>query len=264
MAKIAKKDLSSGSTVDEYKPPLKPINNSNTYVDIEKNKKNKKSLDDILEAIKKNNAEINKQDEENENVSRETSDELSLDELKNLFGIGFNEREYREMYKKYVALQNNYPLKTEMHKEALITYVKYAFKRDQAISNDDMDAADKWGKLCAKQATDAKINPSQLSAADLSDGITCFSQLAQAVEKEVDVVPILNEYIERPRDRVDYTIYMIIDYLRDLEGKSHIDYKDVYQYIFKQRDKNAKKWGDKVVPNENKPDPNAILVDGEN
>ena len=229
----------------------------------------KSSLNDLLKQKKtiqkkeiKTQIEVSPNDIEKENLSN-SRQEISFEELKDLFGFGFAENEYREMYKKYVSLQNNYPLRTEMHKEALVTYVKYAFKRDQAIANDDMDAADKWGKLCAKQATDAKINPSQLSAADLSDGITCFSQLAQAVEKEVDIVPILNEYIERPRDRVDYTIYMIIDYLRDLEGKSHIDYKDIYHYIYEQRDKNKKKWGEKVVPNENTPDPNAILVDGE-
>ena len=239
------------------------------------NKPIKKSLDDLLQLdkkkTKKKTDEISSQSDENVSDSIEPNkitkddiqNEISFNELRDLFGYGFSEAEYREMYRKFISLQNNYPLRTEMHKESLITYVKYAFKRDKAIADDDMDAADKWGKLCAKQATDAKINPSQLSAADLSDGITCFSQLAQAVEKEVDVVPILNEYIERPRDRVDYTIYMIIDYLRDLEGKSHIDYKDVYQYIYKQRDKNIKKWGDKVVPNESTPDPNAILVDGE-
>lgn len=236
------------------------------------NKPVKKSLEELLaskKTIQQKTLEqpIDNAVQENNDIQEQHQQpiqrEISFDELKDLFGYGFTESEYREMYRKFISLQNNYPLRTEMHKEALITYVKYAFKRDKAIADDDMDAADKWGKLCAKQATDAKINPSQLSAADLSDGITCFSQLAQAVEKEIDVVPILNEYIERPRDRVDYTIYMIIDYLRDLEGKSHIDYKDVYQYIYKQRDKNVKKWGDKVVPSEDKLDPNAILVDGE-
>lgn len=233
---------------------------------------NNRKNDELLKLLKEDNKKRQTEKTIKEKPVEETTntiggeveeDKISFEALKDLFGAGFSESEYREMNKRFISLQNNYPLKTEMHKEALITYVKYAFKRDKAIADDDIEAADKWGKLCAKQATDAKINPSQLSAADLSDGITCFSQLAQAVEKEIDVVPILNEYIERPRDRVDYTIYMIIDYLRDLEGKSHVDYKDIYQYIYKQRDKNAKKWGDKVVPKDTKPDPNAILVDGE-
>ena len=180
-----------------------------------------------------------------------------------LFGAGFTSKEYEEMYATYNSLQNNYPLRTEMHKDALVRVVKYGFKESQAIANDDAESAAKWGKLCKDARNDAKMNPSQLSAADLSDGITCFSQLSQAVEKEIDVIPILNEYIERPRDRVDYTIYMILDYLRDLEGKPHIDYKDVYQYIFNQRDKNTKKWGEKVVPQDDSPDPDAILVEGE-
>lgn len=184
-------------------------------------------------------------------------------EMEELFGVGFSSKEYEEMYATYCSLQNNYPLRTEMHKDALVRVVKYGFKESQAIANDDAESAAKWGKLCKDARNDAKMNPSQLSAADLSDGITCFSQLSQAVEKEIDVIPILNEYIERPRDRVDYTIYMILDYLRDLEGKSHIDYKDVYQYIFNQRDKNTKKWGEKVVPQDDQPDTDAILTEGD-
>lgn len=225
-----------------------------------------KEVEEVVEPAIVEEAEVEQETAKPKQENKKTDNggqEITFAELKLLFGIGFSECEYREMYSKYVALQNNYPLRTEMHKEALITYVKYAYKRDKAIAEDDMEAADKWGKLAAKQATDAKINPSQLSAADLSQGITCFSQLSQAVEKAVDVVPLLNEYIERPRDRVDYTIYLIFDYLRDLAGKSHIDYKDVYKFVYKQRDKNTEKWGEKVVPQDDKPAIDAILVDGE-
>lgn len=192
-------------------------------------------------------------------------DEISeLEEAKELFGKGFERQAYLEMNKRLNELRNNYAYdRSAMHKEALITYVKYAYKRDEAIANDDMDSADKWGKLAAKQANDAKINPSQLSQADLSEGLTCFSQLSQAVEREVDIIPHLKKYTERPLDRIDYTIYMIMDYLRDLEGKPHIEYKDVYQYIFNQKDRNSKKFGKDVVPQDTKPAKNAILVEGE-
>lgn len=165
------------------------------------------------------------------NDNNENDSKISLNELIDLFGSGFNENEYREMYKKFEILKNNYPLKTEMHKEALITYVKYAFKRDKSISDDDIEAADKWGKLASKQATDAKINPSQLSAADLSDGMTCFSQVSATVEKAQDIIPLLNKFIEQPQDRVDYTIWQYVNYCRHLEGKPLIQYKDLYKFL---------------------------------
>jgi hypothetical protein len=169
----------------------------------------------------------------NENIKIEsnTDDQISYMDLVDLFGGGFSERECRQMYKKFIVLQENYPLRTKMHEEALITYVKYAFKRDQAIANDDMDAADKWGKLAAKQAQDAKINPSQLSAADLSDGMTSFSQLSATVEKAQDIIPLLPQFVEEPKDRVDYTLWEYINYARHLDGKPLIEYKQLYQFL---------------------------------
>lgn len=198
-------------------------------------KTTKKSLDELLSSKKK------EQQPDNEETQEPTNDEISFEELRGLFGAGFAEIEYREMYRKFISLQNNYPLRTEMHKEALVTYVKYAFKRDKAIADDDMDAADKWGKLCAKQATDAKINPSQLSAADLSDGMTCFSQVSAAVERAQDIIPLLNKFIERPQDRVDYTIWQYVNYCRHLEGKPLIQYRELYTFLKKRYEENKEK-----------------------
>lgn len=156
---------------------------------------------------------------------------LSIDELKDIFGEGFSQADYVAMYKKYAAMQDNYPLKTQMHAEALATYVKYAYKRDLAIASDDVEAAEKWGKLASKQATDAKINPSQLSAADLSEGLTSFSQLSAMVEKAQDVIPLLPSFIEEPKDRVDYTLWEYINYARHLEGKPLVEYRQIYSYL---------------------------------
>lgn len=183
--------------------------------------------------VENNNEEITQKIENNQK-------DISFDELKNLFGYGFTESEYREMYRKFISLQNNYPLRTEMHKEALITYVKYAFKRDKAIADDDMDAADKWGKLCAKQATDARINPSQLSAADLSDGISNFSKIAEAVEREQDIIPILPKFKQQPQDVVDYTIWQYINYIRRLQNMPEVKYADIYKFMDEMYEANKK------------------------
>ena len=151
--------------------------------------------------------------------------------IREIFGFGFTSGDYEELGRRFFEMQNNYPLRTAMHTEALVTYIKYAYKRDKAIADDDIDAADKWGKLAAKQATDAKINPSQLSAADLSDGMTSFSQLSAMVEKTIDIIPVLPKFVEEPKDRVDYTIWQYVNYIRDLEGKPLIKYKDLYQFL---------------------------------
>lgn len=198
--------------------------------------------DELLNIIKsktqtkpKKTEEVIEKEDTTETTPDNTNEEKkSVEELKELFGVGFAENEYRQMYSKFESLKNNYPLKTEMHKEALVTYVKYAFKRDKAISDDDMESADKWGKLAAKQATDAKINPSQLSAADLSDGMTCFSQVSATVERAQDIIPLLNTFIEKPQDRVDYTIWQYVNYCRHLEGKPLIQYSDLFKFLKKR------------------------------
>ena len=151
--------------------------------------------------------------------------------IREIFGFGFTSGDYEELGRRFFEMQNNYPLRTAMHTEALVTYIKYAYKRDKAIADDDIDAADKWGKLAAKQATDAKINPSQLSAADLSDGMTSFSQLSAMVEKAQDIIPLLPQFVEEPKDRVDYTLWEYINYIRHLNGQPLIEYKELYKFL---------------------------------
>ena len=202
-----------------------------------------KMSDEMKAALKKGSTELSPSIETEVETKGESSTKKKtkgvnpiedFDKMVELFGSGFNGQEYQTMYEKFKTLQNNYPLKTKMHEEALVTYVKYAFKRDKAISDDDIEAADKWGKLAAKQANDAKINPSQLSAADLSDGMTCFSQVSATVEKAQDIIPLLNVFVEKPQDRVDYTIWQYVNYCRHLEGKPLCQYKDLYNFLKKR------------------------------
>lgn len=196
--------------------------------------------------ISKNKSEKKKS---NSNTTKSTAIKKDNDyeELESLFGEGFSKKDLKTMYKRYKELENNYPVgRSAMHQEALVTYVKYAYKRDQAISEDDIEAADKWGKLASKQATDAKINPSQLSAADLSDGITNFSKIAEAVEREQDIIPLLPTY-NQPEDRIDYAIWQMILYIRRLQNMPEITYAELYKFLDEQYQRNAKDLPSKIT-----------------
>ena len=186
-----------------------------------------------------------KNKKENGNIAK--TENVNLDELEALFGEGFSSKALNVMYKRYKELENNYPVgRSAMHQEALVTYVKYAYKRDQAISEDDIEAADKWGKLASKQATDAKINPSQLSAADLSDGITNFSKIAEAVEREQDIIPLLPTY-NQPEDKIDYAIWQMVLYIRRLQNMPEITYAELYKFLDEQYQRNAKDLPSKIT-----------------
>lgn len=251
MAKLAGR--TGHSATDELLKKLTKISTEKKPVKTTKKEKSEKVIDEVVvetevkeveevvEPAIVEEAEVEQETAKPKQENKKTDNggqEITFAELKLLFGIGFSECEYREMYSKYVALQNNYPLRTEMHKEALITYVKYAYKRDKAIAEDDMEAADKWGKLAAKQATDAKINPSQLSAADLSDGISNFSKIAEAVEREQDIIPLLPHFKQRPQDVVDYTLWQYVNYIRRLQNMPEIKYADLYKFVDEAYEKN--------------------------
>lgn len=164
------------------------------------------------------------------------------DEMMDKWGFGYLPEEYRAFENKYAMLKNNYQEKTAMHTEALLTYIRYRVKEELATAKNDMKAAKDWGVLAQKAAQDAKINPSQLSKSDLSDGLDTFGQLVRSVEQAVDIIPILPVFKERPQDKVDFTIFCYVNYIRDLKGLPLADYEDVYKFYearkkeFEERD----------------------------
>lgn len=132
--------------------------------------------------------------------------------------------------KKYQQLKVNYPERTAMHIEALQIYVRYRVKEELATQKGASKEAESWGKLAKEAATAAKINPSQLSKSDLSDGLDSFSQLTRNVEQAVDIIEILPRFKEKPQDKVDFTIWCYANYVRDLKGLPPVDYKEIYHF----------------------------------
>lgn len=184
---------------------------------------------DSSEALRTDDTE----DEVEPTVQRKDLDDSEYDKevaIEN-FGAGWRAEEYKMLWKKYNLLLKNYSLRTEMHKEMLIKYVKYAVREELAVASGDVASAEKWGKLAASTAKDAKINPNQLSEADLSNGVTCFSELAAMVEKTQDVIPILPQFREEPKDRVDYTLWEYINYARHLQGLPLVKYSEIYDFL---------------------------------
>lgn len=185
--------------------------------------------------------------EEDEKQKKQNQKQLNVD----TWGNGFTDKEYEILNRKLNEFVKYYPLRTAMHREALITYLKYAQMRDKAIENDMVEEADKWGKLAAKQAQDAKINPSQLSLADLSNGIANVGKIVEAVEKVEDVIPILPQFIRQPRDEVDYTIWLYVQYCQRMTNMPECSYEDIYKFVLDKYNHNKKDYAF-LVKEENK------------
>lgn len=164
------------------------------------------------------------------------------DDIIEFFGAGYSSEEYDAMWRKYNFLKNNYPEKTNMHVEALKTYVRYKVKEEFATAKGNVGEAKNWASMAKDAATSAKINPSQLSASDLSDGLDGFAQLTLAVEKAVDVIDILPRFKQKPQDMIDFNIWCNINYIRNLQGLPICEYKDVYAFYDKMKEQYADRY----------------------
>lgn len=174
----------------------------------------------------------------------EKDDFVVTKDIVRLFGNGYRKSEYKAMWEKYDFLRKNYPDVTNLHVEALVTYVRFKVKEEIATAQGNASDAEKWSQAAMKAADKAKINPSQLSQSDLQGGLNSFSELLQAVEQAVDIIPILPQFKFRPNDAIDFNIWCLINYLRDLEGKPLCEYKDVYQFYDDRKKEYIEQYGD--------------------
>lgn len=162
--------------------------------------------------------------------SLKQSDFNITDEIVDKWGFGYKTDEYQAFERKYNFLKNNYPEKTSMHTEALLKYIRYSVKEEMSTAINDVGAAKSWGALAKDAATAAKINPSQLSKADLTDGLSTFGELTRIVEQTQDIISTLPRFKQRPHDKVDFTILCYINYVRDLKGLPPAEYSEIYKF----------------------------------
>lgn len=139
------------------------------------------------------------------------------DEIQSLFGYGYDNITYKKMYDKYEKLKMNYIIQTNLHQEALATYVRFKVKEEDATACGNVDEAKKWYDAAQNAADKAKLSPKQLSKEDLQKGLNSFSEISQALEQAVDIIEILPRYKNQPADSVDFNIWCYINYARRLK-----------------------------------------------
>ena len=146
------------------------------------------------------------------------------------WGFGYSDEELFSFERKYNMLKHHYMQQTAMHTEALLTYIRYRVKEELATARGDVGEAQKWGNLADKASERAKINPAQLTKADLSNGLSSFGEMARTVEKAKDIIEILPKFKEKPQDKVDFTLWCYINYVRRLKNLPDAEYKDIYNF----------------------------------
>jgi len=152
------------------------------------------------------------------------------EEILEKWGFGYSNDEYSYFEKKWNQLIGNYGEKTSFHIEGLKTYIRFRVKEEISTAKGDVKDAKDWAALAKDAATAAKINVSQLSKSDISGGIDLLPQLFEAVESEVGIIPILPHLKEQPYDDADLIIWSVVNYLRRLEDKSRITYREIWNF----------------------------------
>lgn len=185
--------------------------------------------------------EIEVEPKEIKEVAFKVPQDFDVEAMSEKWGYGYTEEQLCAFEKKYQLLKNNYVEKTALHTEGLLTYIRYRVNEEIATARGSVKDAKDWGELASKQATNAKINVSQLSKSDLSDGLDSFGSLVKAVETAVDIIPILPKFKEKPQDSVDFTLLCYINYVRDLKGLPPAEYKDIYAFYDERKKAYEKK-----------------------
>lgn len=166
------------------------------------------------------------------------------DNIINLFGEGYTKSEYRKMYEKYEKLKLNYTLQTNLHQEALATYVRFKVKEEEATAKGNVDEAKKWYDAAQNAAANGKLTPKQLSASDFQKGMNSVSELIKAVEQSTDIIKIMPQFKYRPIDSVDFTIMCYVNYERKLNGQPQVDYDEIYSFYDRKREEYISQNGD--------------------
>lgn len=181
---------------------------------------------------------------EDSNCNIPLNDFQITDDIIEKFGFGYTDIEYKCMLKKYNTLKKSYPIKTDMHEEFLITYVRFKVKEELATARGDVDDAQKWSSIAQGAAEKAKLTPKQLSKTDLNGGIDSFSEINKAIESAIDVIPILPQFKYRPNDACDFIIWCYVNYIRRLQGLPDCEYEDVYKFYDRMKEKYIEQYGD--------------------
>lgn len=161
-----------------------------------------------------------------------------------LFGDGYTPLEYMKMSKKYNEMSQTYVIQTSIHKEALVTYVRFKVKEEMATARGDVQEAQKWYSAAQSAAEQGKLTAKQISKEDLQGGIVNFSDIFKAVEGARERIRIFPEFKYQPKDAADFIIWCYINYERNLNNMPEVEYKDIYHFYDEKKKEYIEQYGD--------------------
>ena len=218
------------------------IHNNSNSTNTEKDRIVKKymsaSSDDINDKVK------NKKEIEEPIVSSKKKNFVVTEDMINLFGEGYTKTEYMKMSRKYEEMRQTYVIQTSIHKEALVTYVRFKVKEEMATAKGDVVEAQKWYAAAQTAAEQGKLTAKQISKEDLQGGIVNFSDIFTAVEGTKERIKIFPEFKYQPKDAADFIIWCYINYERNLNNMPEVEYNEIYKFYDRKKKEYIDTYGD--------------------
>ena len=204
------------------------IHTNSNIVAIDKNRIKKKYIEDE----NKTNSQNESNDEIPVKLPTKNTFEVTEDMI-NLFGEGYTKTEYKKMFRKYEEMKQTYVIQTSIHREALVTYVRFKVKEEMATAKGDVVEAQKWYSAAQTAAEQGKLTAKQISKEDLQGGIVNFSDIFAAVEGAKERIKIFPEFKYQPKDAADFIIWNYVNYERNLNNMPEVEYRDIYGFYDK-------------------------------
>jgi hypothetical protein len=165
-----------------------------------------------------------------DNTPIELPEGFDLDRLKDKWGEEFKTRDLVKFEEKYIELRKNYDIKTSAHDEFLRHACIASVRARQCFARNDIDGAKAWMGIFKDTTSAGKLQPSQMSKADLSGGLNNFSEFYRSLEEVKGIIEILPEFKRQPRDDADFVIWCNINYMRRLKGLPDCKYEDIWEF----------------------------------
>lgn len=155
---------------------------------------------------------------------------IPLDILKYKWGDTFPPNSLYKFEAEYDTLKKNYTIKTAQHDKFLKMACIASVQMVEKLASGEVAEAQKLSSIFEKMTLGGKLQPSQMSKADLAGGMNNFSEFYKTLEEANGVIEILPEYLKQPKDDADFVLYCNVLYARRLMGYSDCEYGEIYEF----------------------------------
>lgn len=151
----------------------------------------------------------------------------------------WNEGHPIELYSQFDKFYNEiapvYDVDNPLRKMYLIQFIKNTVLSDYYLSKGEIKKAQDYGKMAKDTADAGQLSPKEFSKIS-SGGLSSVSEIIKLVEQEVDIVSVMPQYQQQPKDKLDFVIWCFINYLRRLEDLPEVEYKDLWEFYNKMEE----------------------------